>query len=298
MELPAYPATLQALRLAQVQVLGVPMDAHGLQTESLRSTLQALRTASRPKLLYTVPTFSNPSGTVLCEARRASLVELALEYGFFIVEDDPYGELSFTSDLHKPLYRHGMEMAGSRNPVIYLSSLSKTVAPALRTGWMAANDDILRRCAIAKQTADLCSSPLTQMIATEYLGLGRYDAAVERACRTYQERMQVMTDGLNALLSHQLSFVQPQGGMFLWADLHPDMPLPDLFDACVREGVLYVPGTAFFPTPTARKSIRMSFASPGLADIQEGVNRLRRAMDAVAPVIRSSRANASVAAGV
>lgn len=107
-----------------------------------------------------MPTFSNPRGSLLSALRREELVRLALEYDFLIVEDDPYGELTFGDHMIEPLFAVGRRMAGAANPVLYLSSLSKTVAPALRIGWMVVPEQILRRCSIAKQTADLCTSPM------------------------------------------------------------------------------------------------------------------------------------------
>ncbi len=151
-EVPAYPATLQALRLAQANIVGVPMDADGLHTDALAELLAQMPAAQRPKLLYTVPNFSNPRGSLLSAQRRQALVQLALQYGFWIVEDDPYGELHFAhaqdtaSGTPSTLRSMAAHLAPvERNPVVYLSSLSKTVAPALRIGWMLADQALLRR---------------------------------------------------------------------------------------------------------------------------------------------------------
>src|SRR5690606_9722123 len=136
---------IQTLRLAQANITEVPVDADGLDTDALRRLLESTQPASRPKLLYAVPTFSNPSGTLLGLARREALVRLAMQYGFLIIEDDPYGELKFDSADLPTVYAIGQQLAGRDNPVIYLSSLSKTVAPALRVGWMLSAPDVQRR---------------------------------------------------------------------------------------------------------------------------------------------------------
>jgi DNA-binding transcriptional MocR family regulator len=276
LETPTYPAAIQALRLAGANVLEVPMDAQGLQTQALAALLDSLPKHAMPKLLYTVPTFSNPRGTLLPDARRMELVSLAQRHGFLIVEDDPYGELAFTDESPAPLYVHGARLGGE-NPVAYLSSLSKTVAPALRVGWMIASPDIVRRGAVAKQTVDLCTSPITQLIAADYLQSGRYPATVRAACAEYRRRADAMAESLNQLLGDALTFQPPAGGMFLWADCATGIDAKALFQAGVDEGVLFVPGAAFHATRHEGDSMRLSFAAPGVEQIREGVARLARA---------------------
>lgn len=277
-ETPAYPAALQALRLAGANIVPVPVDGDGLQVEVLAERLRSAPAGRRPKLLYTVPTFSNPCGTLLPDARRAQLVQLAREHGFLIVEDDPYGELSFSdTGATQPLRAHGEAEAGGSNPVIYLSSLSKTVAPALRIGWLIASADVLRRCAIAKQTNDMCTSPLTQAIATLYLQSGRYRTTVERARAEYRRRMQALVQSLQAELGAQLGFVEPRGGMFLWARGEGAIDRARLFEAAVEAGVLYVPGAAFYASEPDLQTMRLSFAAPDVEQIREGSRRLAQA---------------------
>jgi DNA-binding transcriptional MocR family regulator len=266
-EVPAYPATLQTLRLAQANIVGVPMDADGLHTAALAELLAQMPAAQRPKLLYTVPNFSNPRGSLLSAQRRQALVQLALQYGFWIVEDDPYGELHFAhaqdtgSGTPATLRSMAAHLAPAvRNPVVYLSSLSKTVAPALRIGWMLADQALLRRCAVAKQTVDLCTSPMAQ-----------------RACAEYQRRMHALLQGLNAIPDQPLRCTMPAGGMFVWADIAPHIAPQRLFEAAVEHGVLYVPGKAFYPDAADRHALRLSFAATEAQDMAEAVQRLGRA---------------------
>ena len=276
-ETPAYPAAIQALRLANAKIMAAPVDEQGLDVDALAARLALLPVAQWPKLVYTVPTFSNPCGTLLPAARREALVRLALQYRFLIVEDDPYGELSFIDDRPPSIYALGQRIAGDSNPVLYLSSLSKTVAPALRIGWLIAPSDVLRRCVVAKQTMDLCTSPLAQQIAAEYLGAGRYPAGVERARTEYQQRMKAMAQGLHARLGKKVGFVQPQGGMFVWLRSTVPVNARQLFEAAVQCGVLYVPGAAFYPDAPDLGTLRLSFAAPDVGQIQEGIERLARA---------------------
>ncbi len=284
-EVPAYPAALQALRLAQANIVAVPMDADGLQTEALAQLLADLPAAQRPKLLYTVPNFSNPRGTLLTTERRQQLAQLALQYGFWVVEDDPYGELRFDGADGQPLARPATVRAiaeqlapAGANPVIYLSSLSKTVAPALRVGWMLADAPMLRRCTVAKQTSDLCTSPLAQGVAACYLQSGRYTPTVERARAQYQARMQALVQGLSALPGTPIRCTAPAGGMFVWAQIDRQIDPQKLFEAAVAHSVIYVPGKAFYPAQADVHTLRMSFASADVSQIAQAVQRLASAM--------------------
>lgn len=278
LEAPAYPAAIQALRLAGANLLEVPMDDNGLQTDHLESLLKRLTVEEKPKMLYTVPTFSNPRGSLLSHERRIKLIELARQHAFLIVEDDPYGELSFTSEVPPTIHELAAKcQAAAENPVVYLSSLSKTVAPALRVGWMVASQDIVRRCAIAKQTVDLCTSPISQLIAAAYLRSGRYAPCVEKARLEYRVRATVMADELEASLGKDVSFQRAPGGMFLWLECAAHVDPHRLFSAAVANNVLFVPGAAFFPSAPMRVAMRLSFAAPDVGEIREGVARLARA---------------------
>lgn len=279
-ETPAYPAAIQALRLAGAQVGSVPVDSDGLDVDALARQLQVPGVV-KPKLLYSVPTFSNPSGALLSQERRERLVALAVEHGFLLVEDDPYGELRFEPLGVQTLCEIGAQSHGAASPVVYLSSLSKTVSPGLRVGWMVAHADILRRCCIAKQTVDLCTSPLTQAVAAEYLASGRYADTVASASAEYKRRMTALDEGLSGVLGDRVRWTTPRGGMFLWVKILKNVDAQELFLAAVEQGVLYVPGAVFFPGEPDTQTLRLSFAAPSVPDITEGVQRLALALRAV-----------------
>lgn len=279
-ESPAYPAALQALRQAGARVVEVPTDAQGLQVDALRACWPTL--PGRPRLLYTVPTFCNPTGASLSGERRAALVQFAVAQNLTVVEDDPYGDLRFDDAPQSTLHSIGRRLAGQDNPVIFLSSLSKTMAPSLRIGWMVAPPAVLRRAAIAKQTGDLCTSPLTQLIAAHYLASGRHAGTVARASAVYAQRMQALAGALTQAFGDRLRFSRPDGGLFLWAHwdaaVLPAAPAR-VFDAAVQAGVLFVPGRAFYLDDTPRTSLRLSFASSGPDLLREGVRRLAQAFE-------------------
>ena len=272
-ETPAYPATLQALRLAGARIIDVPVDGEGLCVDQIESLVRA----HRPKLLYTVPTFSNPSGLSLALPRRERLVDLAVALRLTVVEDDPYGDLGFEPAARPALSALAAQRYGDDHPLVYLSSLSKTVAPALRIGWMIADAELLRRCAIAKQTADLCGSALTQSIAARYLAGGRGAAALTRMRQVYAQRMRTMVDQLTDQLGATWRVQVPQGGMFVWAHTGGAVDARTLLEHSLAHGVVFVPGDAFYANIADRNTLRLSFAAVDDAMIVEGVTRLAQA---------------------
>lgn len=277
-EQPAYPATLQALRLQQATIVTVPVDAHGLDVAHLGTLLHEGKIAV-PKLLYTVPTFANPTGATLSRERRIALLKLAVEYRFIIVEDDPYGDLRFAGDAVPTLLGLTAEVPGSRDWVVHFSSLSKIVAPGLRVGWTIAPPEIARRCVVAKQTVDLCSVPWTQAVAAEYLADGALARHLPKITEAYRRKCDALCDALRETLGDAIAFHSPQGGMFVWARLAA-VKTSALLPHAIAEKVLFVPGTAFFAEQADEASLRLSFAAPAIAAIEEGVARLARAMHA------------------
>ncbi|MBN4664492.1 PLP-dependent aminotransferase family protein [Pandoraea nosoerga] len=285
-EQPAYPATLQALRLQQATIVTAPVDADGLDVGHLSAQLREERIVA-PKLLYTVPTFANPTGATLSRERRIALLKLAVEYRFVIVEDDPYGDLRFAGEAVPSLLALTPEVPGSRDWVVHFSSLSKIVAPGLRIGWTIAPPEIARRCVIAKQTVDLCSVPWTQAVAAEYLANGALSRHLPEITDAYRRKCEAMCNALRERLGSAIQFHAPQGGMFVWARLSA-RKTSELLPHAIAQKVLFVPGKAFYANDAANtddaaeSSLRLSFAAPAVDAIDEGVARLARAMAASA----------------
>lgn len=279
-EQPAYPATLQALKLQQAKIVTVPVDAHGLDVDHLAALL-ASGTVARPKLLYTVPTFANPTGATITRERRIALLKLAVQYKFLIVEDDPYGDLRFSGVAVPSIISLAAEVEGSRDWVVHFASLSKIVAPGLRVGWTIAPAEITRRCVIAKQTVDLCSAPWTQAIAAEYLADGALERHLPRITEMYGRKCEALCETLRSQFGDTLQFHRPDGGMFVWARIE-GIDASALLQRAIENKVMFVPGKAFFADRIDPASLRLSFAAPGIADIEEGAKRLRRAYDTAA----------------
>jgi len=271
-EQPAYPATLQALRKQQAKIVTVPVDKNGLDVARLADLLESGE-AGRPRLLYTVPTFANPTGATLSRERRVALIQLAVKHGFLIAEDDPYGDLRFSGEPVPSIRALAEGIDGGTDRVVYFGSLSKVVAPGLRAGWTIAHPDVLRRCVIAKQTADLCSAPYTQAIASVYLADGLLAAHLPKITSVYKRKCDALCDELEARLGGRLQFQRPEGGMFVWGRME-DIDSSELLKDAIVQKVLFVPGKAFFADCVDPSTLRLSFAGPSLDDIGEAARRL------------------------
>jgi 2-aminoadipate transaminase len=247
---------------------------------ALTALLEAGTLKRAPKLLYTVPTFANPTGATLSHDRRIALLKLAARHQFLVIEDDPYGDLRFAGEAVPSLLALSAQVPGSRDWLVHFSSLSKIVAPGLRVGWTVAHAEILRRCTVAKQTVDLCTSSLTQVIAAEYLASGALEVHLPQIIAAYALKCRTLCDGLQTHLKDEIAFHRPAGGMFVWARLGGGFDASVYLKACIEQNVMFVPGVAFYKDNVDLASLRLSFAAPGVSDIEEGVLRLKRALDA------------------
>lgn len=275
-EQPAYPATLQALRMHQARIVGVHTDEDGIDTARLRAWLAEHHGRQPIKALYTVPTFSNPSGRTLSVQRRRELLQLAVEYRFLILEDDPYGELRFGGQALPSMLSLAADIPGARDWVVHFSSLSKVIAGGLRVGWMIAHQDIIKRCVIAKQTSDLCCSSLTQAVAAAYLSSGDMARHFPKVIDSYRHKCNALADALHASFGGRISLGRPEGGMFLWARCE-GVDSAQLLERAIENRVLFVPGKAFYAEPGPTPEFRLSFASPRRQELAEGAERLHAA---------------------
>ncbi|SOE50838.1 DNA-binding transcriptional regulator, MocR family, contains an aminotransferase domain [Burkholderia sp. OK233] len=281
-ESPTYSSNIQAARVQGARIVPVKADADGLDVAELERLLDGIRSdADRPKLLYTVPTFSNPTGATLSLQRRLRLLELAVKHRFVIVEDDPYGDLRFSGEAVPSLKALTSELEGSDDWVVHMGSLSKIVAPGLRVGWSISPAPIAYRCYIAKQSADVGSSPWTQGIAAEYLSSGALDAHIEKIRQGYGEKCRALCRSLRELMGEALEFHEPNGGMFVWAKLRGDLSAAELLKEAIDRKVMFVPGAGFHVDDPVSSTLRLSFAAPSVSNINTGVRRLAEAWEAI-----------------
>ncbi|OQD52862.1 transcriptional regulator [Streptomyces phaeoluteigriseus] len=269
-EEPCYLAALQAFGLAGARVVAVPGDADGPDPEALAE----LVVRERPKFLYTVPTFQNPTGRTLPAERRAALASVAARHGLWIIEDDPYGELRYDGERVPWIAAH----PDARDRTVLLGSFSKVMAPGLRLGWLRAPAELRRACAVAKQAADLHTPTVNQLAAARYLAVSDLDAHVARVAAVYRERRDAMLAGLPDALPEGTVWERPEGGMFVWARLPETYDTAALLPRVVREDVAYVPGAPFYAGEPDRSTLRLCFVTQTPEEIAEGLRRLGRGL--------------------
>lgn len=275
-ESPAFPNSVQALRYTGATVHTVPSGPDGVDIDAL----DALAACVKPKVVCVVASFSNPCGATISRQRRLRLLELAVKHRFLIVEDDPYSELRFAGEAVPPIM--ALAEGEARNWAVYLASMSKTMAPALRIGWLVAPAEIRRRCVGAKAADDMASSAWIQEVVAQYLANGRYEGHVPRIRAAYGLRCDAMAESLTRELDGRIVFSKPEGGMFFWARLTGEVDATRLLPYAIEHEVVYVPGKAFYADPAQADlhAMRMSFATMNEAQIAQGMQRLSRALDA------------------
>jgi 2-aminoadipate transaminase len=283
-EAPAYPGTLHCLRNAGARFATAPTDGEGMVVDALPAVIETVvaETGGRPKLIYTVPDFSNPSGACMSLERRRRLVEVATELAIPIFEDDPYGRLRFAGD-PLPTLKY---LAGDAPQVIYASSFSKVLAPGVRVAWTVASPQLIRAMVLMRQGEDLCTSTVTQALVAEYCARGLLEEHLQHIIDTYARKSRAMQTALERHLpAGAASWHAPQGGFFFWLELARDSSR-SLFDRAVAEKVAFVPGGAFYPDAdeqvgevlTGDRFARLCFTFADDEGIDEGCRRLARAL--------------------
>lgn len=269
-ESPTYLGALQVFRAAGARLLPIPVDADGMRV----GLLEDLIGRRRPKLIYTLPTFQNPTGSSMSFDRRQRLLELSARYQVPIIEDDPYGALRYEG---RPLPSlHSLDRHGS---VIYLSTVSKILFPGFRIGWIAAPRPVIERLTQMKQIVDLDTNPLAQWAVWAFLERGLIGPHLERLRRIYPARRDRMIAALETYVGDSMSWSRPAGGFYLWCRLNDGLRSRDLLAEAAREGVAIAPGETFYPDGEGESTLRLNFTLPSEDEIDEGVARLARALD-------------------
>ena len=271
-EAPSYLGALQILSAVGTRLLGVPLDEEGMRLDVLENILIRYR----PKLIYTLPTFQNPSGCTMAPRRRLRLLELARRHRVPIVEDDPYGELYYTSQAPSPLL--ALDQDGY---VIYLSTFSKILFPGLRLGWVAAPRPVIERLSQIKQLADLHCSTLIQGVVHEFCQRGALEKHLDRVRDLYRQRRDAMLVALTKYGPPGLEWDEPQGGFNLWCRLPSGLKARQLMAEAARQSVALVPGEVFYPDGGGQEEMRLNFSCPPVTLIEEGIQRLGVALTAL-----------------
>lgn len=270
LEEPSFFGAIQIFRAAGAKIIGVPVDSLGMRTDILESLIQRYK----PKFIYTLPTFQNPSGGVMSLERRYELLNLSYKYGIPVVEDDPYGDLRYEGKAIPTLkaldpYEH----------VIYLSTFSKVLSLGFRIGWAAAPQLVIRKFAYLKQMTDMHANTPGQYIISEFLLQGCYEKHLSRIQKEYGRKMHLMNDALEKYKLPGVLWELPKGGFYIWCRLPEYATNNKLVSIAAEKGAVYLPGEVFYPDGTQGENhMRLNFTFPDSDRIEEGVKRLMEAL--------------------
>jgi 2-aminoadipate transaminase len=244
--------------------------------------LEKMIVEHKPKFVYLIPTFGNPSGALLSLERRRKVLELAVKYQVLVVEDDPYGDLYFGAPPPPSILALSKDVPGSREWIAHCGSMSKVLSPGLRVGWLIAQPELLAKATMCKQFSDAHTSTFAQATAAQYLKSGRMPETLKNVRQKYGERARTMADALKRELGDAIEFTEPQGGLFFWARLTGAggkvKDAGEFAKRAIEQGVAFVPGAPFFARDPDVATLRLSFATADVSRILEGVARLRMAI--------------------
>jgi 2-aminoadipate transaminase len=269
---PSFMGAVRHFSDSGARLVTVPTDANGMDVDALEQTLiDFQRQGVRPKFIYTIPTFHNPSGATMPLARRQKLVALAAQYGVVIVEDDAYGDLRFEG---QPL--PNLAMLDQEGWVIRVSTFSKTLAPGVRMGWAYARPEIIARLAAFRTEGS--SGPFLTRVIAQYCAEGRLEAHIAELIALYRHKCNVMLEAIAREFPAEVSALRPQGGFFVWCKLPADMRATALLPLAESRGATFLPGTRCFATGEGDDAIRLAFSFLPAEQIQAGIARIGAAM--------------------
>jgi len=265
-ENPSFLGNIQCMKLYQANLIPVDSDDSGL----IPSDLEAKIRQYHPKMLYTIPTFQNPTGKTLPEDRRRAIAELSNQYGVVVAEDDPYRDLRYTGNQIPSI-----KSFDQNGWVMFLGSFSKIISPGLRVGYIAGNADIIRKCTVGKQSTDVHTSNLNQAIVDQFIRKNLLPDHIRQICLEYGSKMRAMLKCLNDF-PDGVHFTHPEGGLFIWAELPQSIDAVNMLSKAVMQKVAYVPGTYFCVDGGHLNTIRLNFSNSTLEQIEYGMNVLSK----------------------
>lgn len=266
---PTYLSALGAFRQFNPEIRSVVIDEGGMNVEALEAELEKIEGEGKwAKLLYLVPSFQNPTSTMLTAERRRRIVELAEEHDFIILEDNPYGYISFVGEMPMPVM--GFDKAGR---VMYTSTFSKIVSPGMRIGWLVAPKPFITKMTEAKSNVSICNDGITQYVAAELFKRGDVARQIPKVTELYRRKRDLMLETMEASFPEEAEWNDPEGGLFLWVKLPAHVNTTELLKEAVESGVAFIPGSNFFAEPV-HNYMRLNYSHPSEADIVEGIQIL------------------------
>lgn len=265
-ENPTFLGNMQCMRLYQAKVIPVESDEGGIRIDKLEEAILK----HHPKMLYTIPTFQNPTGKTLAADRRPKIAALAEKYGFVVAEDDPYRDLRYVGT---PL--PSIKSYDKSGLVVFLGSFSKLISPGMRVGYIAAHPAILRKCVIGKQSADVHTATLNQAVVDAFFREDLLDGHVASICKSYSLQLNAMLEELSTF-PEGTCYTRPEGGLFVWTELPKGINTTALLMKAVERKVAYVPGTHFYAEGGHENTMRLNFSNSKVEKIHEGMAILKQ----------------------
>jgi DNA-binding transcriptional MocR family regulator len=262
---PTFLGFLETVRAYNGRSIGVKADSEGIELDDLEAKIKQYK----PKLLYAIPNFSNPTGKTWPATRRKAVAELAAKYGFMVIEDDPYGRLRFSGT---PVPSIKSFDTGGR--VVYVSSFSKTLSPGLRCGFAAGNSEVIRKLAIGKQGSDLHSPNLTQAIVKRYLEKQYFYPNIEKSLPIYRLRKTAMIEAIKKYMPSEFRHTDPDGGLFIWGEFDAPVSTVEIFREAIDRNAAYINGTVFFADYSGANTLRLNYSNEDPERIETGIKAL------------------------
>lgn len=272
-ESPSYLGALNAFKAYQPKFVEIAMDENGMKMDELED---ALKSTPNAKFIYTIPDFQNPTGITMSLDRRKKLVELATKYNIPVVEDNPYGELRFEGEKYPALKHFDTE-----GMVILLGTFSKTFAPGLRVGWIAASPEIIQKYVLVKQGADLQCNSMTQREVATFMDMYDLDAHIKKIIGVYGKRKDLMIKTMEKEFPKNVKFTYPEGGLFTWVELPEGIDAGEVMKKALEEKVAFVPGGSFYPNGGNENHFRLNYSNMPEDKIVEGITRLGKVLKAL-----------------
>jgi 2-aminoadipate transaminase len=266
---PTYLSALSAFKTADPDIRLVELDKDGMKSDALEEAIKEVESeGKRVKLVYVIPSFQNPTGSIMPPERREKFVKLAKKYDFLILEDNPYGYISFEKPMPKPIKAYDDE-----GRVIYTSTFSKIVSPGMRIGWLVAHPEFIAKLVEAKSRTSISNTLISQHAAAELFKRGYVDEQINKMVKVYRKKRDVMLETMDAFFPEEVKWNHPKGGLFLWVTLPKHVNTSEILMEVIQKGVAYIPGNNFYTTDT-HNHMRLNYSHPSIEDIVEGIKIL------------------------
>ena len=266
---PTYLSALTAFKTSEPDIREAKLDKDGMIPEALEETVKKVVSEGKQvKFVYIIPSFQNPMSSMMTMERRKKIIALSKKYDFLILEDNPYGYISFEGPMPTPL--KGLDDEGR---VMYTSTFSKIVSPGMRIGWLCAHKEFIMKMAEAKGSTIISNALISQYAAAKLFERGDVDKQIEKMKKVYVKKRDVMLEAMDTYFPKEAKWNSPKGGLFLWVELPEKINATELLMEAVKRGVAYIPGSNFYTTET-HNHIRLNYSHPSIDDIVEGIKIL------------------------